>query len=129
MKSFLSPLLRSNAGPFVLTNTRNDKVVARMLLTAFDSTSRRRGLLKHESFEEGSALIIAPSNAIHTFWMRFAIDVAFVTQEGRVVKVCSSVVPWRIAAAWGGYAVIELPAGALSVSDTRRGDLLQLTSL
>ena len=86
-------------------------------------------LLKHESFEEGSALIIAPSNAIHTFWMRFAIDVAFVTKEGRVVKVCSSVVPWRIAAAWGGYAVIELPAGALSVSDTRRGDLLQLTSL
>jgi uncharacterized membrane protein (UPF0127 family) len=128
MKSFLNPLLRSNAGPFALTNTRNGHVVADTLLTAFDSTSRRRGLLKHKSLEEGSALIIAPSNAIHTFWMQFAIDVAFVTKEGRVVKVCSTVVPWRIAVAWRAHAVVELPAGALALSDTRRGDLLQVTA-
>lgn len=128
MKSFLNPLLRSNAGSFTLTNIRNGHVVADTLLTAFDSTSRRRGLLKHESLAKGSALIIAPSNAIHTFWMRFAIDIAFVTREGRVVKVRSTVVPWRIAIAWRAYAVVELPAGALSLSDTRRGDLLQVTA-
>jgi uncharacterized protein len=127
MKSFLSPLVRSEAAGFALTNTRNNRVVAHTLLTAFDSASRRTGLLKHESLEEGHALIIAPSNAIHTFWMRFAIDIAFVTREGRVVKVCSTVVPWRIAVAWRGYAVIELAAGALSLSDTQRGDVLQVT--
>ena len=128
MKSFLNPLLRSSVGSFALTNTRNGKVVADTLSTAFDSVSRRRGLLKHDSLPEGHALIIAPSNAIHTFWMRFAIDVAFVTREGRVVKVCSTVVPWRIALAWRAYAVVELPAGALSRSDTRNGDLLQVTA-
>ena len=127
MKSFLNPLLQSSSGSFALTNTRNGRVVADTLLTAFDSTSRRRGLLKHESLEQGSALIIAPSNAIHTFWMRFAIDIAFVTRDGRVVKVCSTVVPWRIAVAWRAYAVVELAAGALSLSDTQRGDRLQVT--
>jgi uncharacterized protein len=128
MKSFLNPLLQSSAESFALTNTRNGDIVADTLLTAFDSDSRRRGLLKHDSLPEGHALIIAPSNAIHTFWMRFAIDVAFVTREGRVVKVCSTVVPWRIAVAWRAYAVVELAAGALSRSDTRSGDVLQVTA-
>ena len=127
MKSFLNPLLQSSAESFALTNTRNGNVVADTLFTAFDSDSRRRGLLKHDSLPEGHALIIAPSNAIHTFWMRFAIDVAFVTRAGRVVKVSSTVVPWRIAVAWRGYAVVEMAAGALSRSDTRAGDVLQVT--
>lgn len=127
MKSFLSPLLRSSAAGFVLTNTRTNRVVAQTLFTAFDSASRRQGLLKHTSLPEDQALIIAPSNAIHTFWMRFAIDVAFVARDGRVVKVCSAVVPWRIAVAWRAYAVVEMSAGALSLSGTQRGDLLQVT--
>ena len=127
MKSFLNPLMRSSAAGFVLTNTRNNRVVAHTLLAAFDSASRRTGLLKHESLPEGQALIIAPSNAIHTFWMRFAIDVAFVRRDGQVVKVRSAVKPWRIAAAWRGYAVVEMAAGQMSDSDTRPGDVLQVT--
>lgn len=126
MKSFLNPLLRSSESSFVLTNTRNNRIVARTLLAAFDSASRRRGLLKHDSLEEGTALIIAPSNAIHTFSMRFAIDVAFVSKEGRVVKVRPAVMPWRVAAAWRAFAVIEMAAGAFEKSDTRPGDLLQV---
>lgn len=126
MKSFLNPLLRSSESSFVLTNTRNNRIVARTLLAAFDSASRRRGLLKHDALEEGTALIIAPSNAIHTFSMRFAIDVAFVSKEGRVVKVRPAVRPWHVAAAWRAFAVIEMAAGAFEKSDTRPGDLLQV---
>ena len=37
--------------------------------------------------------------------------------------------PWRIAVAWRAFAVIELPAGALEPSDTRPGDLLQITEI
>ena len=129
MKSFLAPLLRSSESPFVLTNTRNNHIVAHTLLTAFDSASRRRGLLKHDSLEEGSALIIAPTSAIHTFWMRFAIDVAFVSKEGRVVKVRPAVMPWRMAAAWGAYAVVEMAAGGFDRSETRAGDLIQVTPI
>ncbi len=96
------------------------------MLTAFDSKSRRTGLLKHDSLPEGSALIIAPSNAIHTFTMRFVIDVAFVSKDGRVLKVRRHMPPRRIAAAWRGFAVVELPAGALDQTDTQPGDVLRI---
>lgn len=126
MKSFLSPLLQSNPRPFGLTNTRNNRLVARTLLTAFDSASRRKGLLDHDSLADGSAMIIAPTSAIHTFAMRFVIDVIFVSKDGRVLKVRPHIKPRRIAAAWRAFAVVELPAGAIERSDTRPGDRLQI---
>jgi uncharacterized protein len=125
-KSFLAPLLRSGGSSLALTNTRHDRVVAQMLLTAFDSKSRRKGLLGRDFLPEGSALIIAPCQAIHTFSMRFAIDVAFVAKGGLVIKVRQAVPPRRIALALRAFAVIELPAGALEASDTRQGDTLQV---
>ena len=73
---------------------------------------------------EGSALIIAPSQAIHTFSMRFSIDVAFVAKDGLVLKVRQAVPPRRIAVSLRAFAVIELPAGALEASDTKAGDRL-----
>jgi uncharacterized membrane protein (UPF0127 family) len=129
MKSFLDPLLRSGAASLALANGRNNRIVARTLLTAFDSASRRQGLLGRDSMPEESALIIAPTNAIHTFFMRFSIDVAFVSKEGRVLKVRREMPPRRIAAAWGGFAVVELPVAALDRSDTHVGDMLRVVEI
>ena len=129
MKSFLDPLRRSGAASLVLTNTRNDRIVANTLLRAFDSESRRRGLLKRDFLPEGSALVIAPTNAIHTFFMRFAIDVAFVAKDGRVLKIRRAMPPWRMAAAWGGFAVVELAAGALDRADVQPGDLFRVDAI
>lgn len=124
MQSFLNPLLRPGATNHVLENVRTRRVVAAQLLTAFDSASRRQGLLGRDGLPPGSALIIAPSNAVHTFFMRFAIDIAFVRRDGRVIKVRSAVRPYRLAASLRAFAVIELPAGALEQSDTMAGDTL-----
>ena len=126
MKSFLASLRRSDPPPLALRNTRSNRIVARTLLTAFDSASRRKGLLDHSSLADGSAMIIAPTSAIHTFAMRFSIDVIFVSQDGRVLKARPHVKPRRIAAAWRAFAVVELPAGAIERSDTRPGDQLQI---
>jgi uncharacterized protein len=110
----------------VLTNPRNNRVVARTLLRAFDSESRRRGLLKRDSLPDGTALVIAPTNAIHTFFMRFAIDVAFLSREGRVLKVRRAMPAWRMAAAWRAFAVVELAAGGLEQSGVEPGDVLRV---
>jgi uncharacterized membrane protein (UPF0127 family) len=100
--------------------------VARTLLTAFDSKSRKKGLLGRDSLPEGSALIIAPCQAIHTFSMRFAIDVLFVAKDGRVLKVRQAVPARRIAVSLRAFAVVELPAGAIERSGTQAGDRLQV---
>jgi uncharacterized protein len=124
MKSFLSLLIENDATGYQLRNQRTGVVLAHRLETAFDSKSRRTGLLRHTTLPDGSALVIAPSNAIHTFFMRFDIDVAFVAKNGRIVKIKTHLQPWRMAAALLAFAVVELPAGALDRSDTRRGDHL-----
>ncbi len=124
MTSFLQPLLRKSSDNCTLVNSRSGVVLADHLIRAFDSAARRTGLLKHGGLPQGSAMIIAPSNAIHTFFMKFPIDVAFVGRDGRVRKVREAVRPWRMSAALRGYAVIELPAGALRATNTNVGDTL-----
>jgi hypothetical protein len=122
--SFVQPLLREGIAGQTIANVRNGRIVADQLMTAFDSASRRKGLLKRDSFPRGSALIIAPSNAIHTFFMRFAIDVAFVTKDGRVLKIRTAMPARRIAASLRAFAVVELPEGTLGRADLRPGDQL-----
>jgi uncharacterized membrane protein (UPF0127 family) len=124
MKSFLSPLLRADSIAHVLENARTQRVIADRLLTAFDSRSRRQGLLGRDGLPDGTALIIAPSNAVHTFFMRFSIDLLFVRRDGLVINVRSAVRPWRMAVSLRAFAVIELPAGSLAQSNTTAGDHL-----
>lgn len=124
MTSFLDPLLRKSAGDCALVNDRTGVVLADHLIPAFDSAARRKGLLQHGGLPEGSAMIIAPSNAIHTFFMKFPIDVAFVGRDGVVRKIRPAVAPWRMSAALRAYAVIELRAGALGRANTVIGDTL-----
>jgi hypothetical protein len=123
---FLSLLRQAVHPPPRLENTRTGAVLAGRVLAAFDSAARRTGLLKHDAMPEDAALVIAPSNGIHTFFMRFAIDVAFVDRHGKVLAVRHNLVPWRIAVSWRAYAVIEMAAGTLQRSGTGRGDLLGL---
>lgn len=95
-------------------------------MAAADSATRRRGLLGRDAMPEGEALVIVPTNAIHTFFMRFAIDVAFVDREGLVLKVRHRMPPWRIFAAWRGFAAVEVRAGALAEAGVGSGDRLTL---
>jgi uncharacterized protein len=126
MANFLLPMIRHADRAYELRNERNGQVVARTIIPAFESSARRKGLLGRDSLADGSAMIIAPTNAIHTFWMRFPIDVLFVRRDGFVVKVHERLAPWRAAVGPRAYAVIELPAGTLRRGDVKVGDGLTL---
>jgi uncharacterized membrane protein (UPF0127 family) len=123
---FLRPLLEPAPHLFVLRNDRTGEAVATRLETAFESAERRRGLLGRTALDADSALIIAPCNAIHTFFMKFNIDVAFVDRGGTILRASRQLRPWRIALAWGALAAIELQAGTLERTQTRAGDRLVL---
>ena len=110
----------------VLRNARAGLIVATVVETAVTSEDRRRGLLGREGLAPGHALVIAPTNLVHTFAMKFPIDIVFVRRDGRVLKVRPAVPQRRIAGAWGGFAVIEMAADAVAPSDTRPGDSLVL---
>lgn len=126
---FLQPLLRRGAGPHVVRNRRSGRLVASDLEIALTSAQRRRGLLGREGLSPGQALVIAPTNLVHTFAMRFAIDIVFVARSGEVVKVQSRVPRRRVVGAWRAFAVIEMAAGEAARSDTRPGDPLEVVPL
>ena len=119
-------MLKSPATPWVLRNLRSRRVLAMSLEGAFDSSSRRKGLLGRTSLSDGSALILAPCSSIHTCFMRFPIDAIFVKRDGSVLRVLEELAPWRIGLALQAFAVVELSSGAAGRADTRPGDLLHL---
>lgn len=81
-----------------------------------------------KNLDPGEALYIAPCASIHTLFMRFPIDVAFVDRAGRVVKTAEAVGPWRMMLGGkGAHGVVELAAGGLRRHGLEPGSLLPLT--
>jgi len=128
MPHFLAPLVHAPDSTFCLINETTGKTVASNLEPAFDSRTRRMGLLHRQRLDRGTALVLAPCAAIHTLFMRFPIDVIFVARDGTVAKVCPRIQPWRAAASLGAFAAIELAGGEAVESGTAAGDTLRLSS-
>ena len=129
MAHCLSPLVRDPKAPLALVNVRTGVPVGTRLIAAFDSASRRQGLLGRSSLMAGDALILAPCSAIHTAFMRFPIDVLFLDRAGTVLKAAPDVQPWRVRLAWRAFAVVELPAGVLRSTGTLTGDAVELRTI
>lgn len=70
--------------------------------------ARLGGLLAREPLQPYEALYLAPCNSVHTFFMRYSIDVAFLDGNGRVLKLVADLQPWRIAGCRGAHGVVEL---------------------
>jgi uncharacterized membrane protein (UPF0127 family) len=121
---FLRPLLDSPNGPHRLINATRNIVLATTVEGALDSASRKKGLLGRDGLADDAALVIAPSNAVHMFGMRFAIDVLFARRDGEVVKRVIGLERWRIAIAWRAFTAIELRAQHPGVAATAVGDRL-----
>ena len=88
---------------------------------------RAKGLLGRDSLAENEALFLAPCASIHTFFMRFALDVIFVDRQMKVQKVVRNVAPFRLAS--GGsktWGVVEMRSGWFPAEAVREGDAISL---
>jgi len=110
----------------IVRNARTGTVLAARAGRAATFGARLFGLMGRRSLPDGEALLIERCAAIHTWFMRFPIDVAFLDREHRVLRAASAVAPWRVRSCRGADATLELPSGALAKSETREGDLLEL---
>ena len=73
---------------------------------------RLLGWLGREHAPRERGLWIAPCDGVHTFGMRFPIDLVFADCAGTILRVDEAVAPWRARLCIGAYGVIELRAGA-----------------
>ena len=72
--------------------------------------TRLRGLAWRDQADAGRGLMIPRCSSVHTFGMRFALDLYFLDAEGRVIAVRRWVPPRRVVWKRGACAVLELPS-------------------
>ncbi|MCU0245429.1 MAG: DUF192 domain-containing protein [Bryobacter sp.] len=106
-------------------NVTRATVVASEAGIADTSRTRRTGLLKHDRLEPGEGLWIVPTEAIHTFGMRFNIDVVFLNKRRQVVKLREDMPRRRMSVCWRAHSVLELPPGTIRATQTAVGDQLE----
>ncbi|MBP5790750.1 MAG: DUF192 domain-containing protein [Kiritimatiellae bacterium] len=63
---------------------------------------RAKGLIGTKTLPHGEGMLIERCNAIHTFFMSFPIDIAFLDKNGAIVRQVRGVKPWR-PFVWGGW--------------------------
>jgi uncharacterized membrane protein (UPF0127 family) len=114
--------------PVTLINERTHDIVATSVELAIKRAARRKGLLGREALAPDMAMVLTPCRAVHTAFMRFAIDVVFLDRDGRVARIVHEMQPWRMAVWVHASSVIEMAAGRVQSCDIRVGDRLYLSA-
>jgi uncharacterized membrane protein (UPF0127 family) len=113
-----------------IENLTRGSVVAERCRVARSLRDRVVGLLGSAEPIRGDGLLIERTQSIHMFFMRYAIDVAFVDRAGQVTRCVAGLRPWRVV--WwarGARDCIELGAGTLDRSGTGKGDQLSFAEV
>lgn len=112
----------------VVRNATRQSVLASRIAVADHGVRRSVGLLGRACLAVDEGLWILPCEAVHTFGMRFPIDLVYLDRGRRVTKVCSGVRPWRLSASISAHSVIELAAGTVRETRTVPGDMLEFSA-
>jgi len=113
----------------IARNVDTGAVVASLVAVADTRGTRAVGLLNRTGLEPGEGLWIVPSRGVHTWWMRFPIDILALDDRGVVIDSVANLKPWRIRLPRRGTAgVLELPVGTLSQSGTTIGHRITFES-
>lgn len=74
--------------------------------------SRLKGLMWSANLEDGVGLMLVPCNCVHTWFMRYPIDVVFIDKDNVIVKIEESMLPYRIGPiVKQARSVLELKSG------------------
>ncbi|MCF7873594.1 MAG: DUF192 domain-containing protein [Candidatus Omnitrophica bacterium] len=89
---------------------------------------RLLGLMFKNNLPEDQALIFYQAPSIHTFFMRFPIDIIFLDRQMKVKRIVNSLSPWRVVFCKGAYVTIELPVGKAKQNNISLGDKIELVT-
>lgn len=110
-----------------LINSSKNITLIEKLERATSLYARMKGLLGRNELPSDEALMINHCSSIHTFYMKFAVDVVFVDRKMVVKKIYKNVKPWRLVSPiWGAHSVIEFAGGALEKLNIEIGDQLNV---
>ena len=110
----------------IINQTRNI-ILADKARSADSFLSRLVGLLNCSGLGQGEALVLSPSNSIHSFFMRFTFDAIFLNRDQKVIALIPKFKPFRISQVYfAAITTIELPSGAIHASKTQLEDEIKI---
>jgi uncharacterized membrane protein (UPF0127 family) len=109
-------------------NYNNNMTVAANVSVVDTFFSRLRGLLGTPILPAGHALLIRPCNSVHTFGMRYSIDVVFLDKNGQVVKVTANLSPLCMAGCRKAAMALELPVGTANHAGIEVGHRIDIVN-
>jgi uncharacterized membrane protein (UPF0127 family) len=112
---------------FIARDIETGVIIANRVNVASTRAKRAIGLLGRNHLESGEALWITPCHGVHTWFMRFDIDVLALDANGVVVDIVSTMKPWRMRLPKpGAFSVLELPAGTLVKTGMKIGHHIKI---
>lgn len=110
-----------------IINSRTGKVIVADLEIANDPLSRMIGLLGRTGLDAGKGLLITACNSIHMFFMKFPIDVVYLSKDLKVLKLKENLKEFKLDNGPSGtYQTLELKASYLREIDVKVGDIVQI---
>ena len=108
------------------TNATRGTVLGQRIRVAETGLTRIVGLLGERGIQQGDGLLIVPSQGVHTLGMQFAIDIAVLDNNWRVIAIRRKMRPFRMTRVFfKAAAVLELPSGMLESTSTFVGDSIE----
>ena len=108
-------------------HTRTNTILCERITMACTFGTRLVGLLGRAEIPSSEGLLLQPSLGVHTFGLRFEIDVVFLTKNSKVLAMYRNLPSWRFTGLHpGAYSVLEMHAGKIDLHDLLLGDLILL---
>ncbi len=119
-----------NRSKLRVQNLTRNTLIGDFVDKAKTSAERRTGLLKKPRLGNGGGLWIVPCEGVHTFFMKFTIDLIYLDKARKVKKTVRALRPWRLSLCLTAHSILEVPQGTIDRTNTRKGDQLDIqTSL
>jgi uncharacterized protein len=108
-------------------NVTQQRTLANMLMVADSFFRSLIGLMGRPGLDVGHGLWLVPCQSVHTFWMRFPIDVIFLDEHRKVIHLVENLRPFRISRHLSkARSVIELPVSSIKTTGTQLGDEIRI---
>lgn len=109
-----------------VTNLSKNTCLGTKIVVADSPHRRVVGLLGTTGLEPECGLLIFPTQAVHTFGMKYPLDLVFLDKNKKVIGIRKCLRPYRLSRIyWRAQCVLELPVPTIENTRTEVGDYLQ----
>lgn len=109
--------------------TSSGEILCHKMTIANNIFDRMKGLMFSKELPECDGFLIRPCNSIHTFFMRYPLDIVFLDKNFKVIKVLYNLKPWRMTWVYlKSFQVLEMKAGTLT-KNLNQGETLEAVCL